>query len=171
MVDLATLTGACMVALGTRIAGLLQQRRALVAQAPAACRAGRRTRSGGSRSTTTYSKLLETDVADLKNVGGKWGGAITAAKFLEQFVGDDPWAHLDIAGPLGRLRRELALQGRHRLRHSPARRSRHQLYRSDGRCGEIVRGSTSGSYAASSRRAGLGGGGGGDADGDELRLE
>jgi leucyl aminopeptidase len=38
-------------------------------------------------------------VADLKNVGGKWGGASTAAKFLEQFVGETPWAHLDIAGP------------------------------------------------------------------------
>ena len=42
---------------------------------------------------------LKSTVADLKNVGGKWGGAITAAKFLEQFVGDVPWAHLDIAGP------------------------------------------------------------------------
>ena len=38
-------------------------------------------------------------MADLKNVGGKWGGAITAAKFLEQFVGETPWVHLDIAGP------------------------------------------------------------------------
>ena len=38
-------------------------------------------------------------MADLKNIGGRWGGAITAAKFLEQFVGSVPWAHLDIAGP------------------------------------------------------------------------
>ncbi len=38
-------------------------------------------------------------MADLKNVGGKWGGAVTAAKFLEQFVGSTPWIHLDIAGP------------------------------------------------------------------------
>ena len=41
----------------------------------------------------------KSTVADLKNIGGRWGGAITAAKFLEQFVGEVPWAHLDIAGP------------------------------------------------------------------------
>ena len=42
---------------------------------------------------------LKSDVADLKNVGGKWGGAIIAAKFLQEFVGETPWVHLDIAGP------------------------------------------------------------------------
>jgi leucyl aminopeptidase len=42
---------------------------------------------------------LKSNVADLKNVGGKWGGAVTAAKFLEQFIGSTPWIHLDIAGP------------------------------------------------------------------------
>jgi leucyl aminopeptidase len=46
-----------------------------------------------------YDELIKSDVADIKNVGGKWGGAITAAKFLEQFVGDTKWVHLDIAGP------------------------------------------------------------------------
>ena len=46
-----------------------------------------------------YKEQLKSNVADLKNVGGKWGGAITAAKFLEQFVDGTPWAHLDIAGP------------------------------------------------------------------------
>ncbi len=46
-----------------------------------------------------YKEQLKSHVADLKNVGGKWGGAITAAKFLEQFVGSTPWVHLDIAGP------------------------------------------------------------------------
>ena len=46
-----------------------------------------------------YKEQLKSHVADLKNVGGKWGGAITAAKFLEQFVGSTPWIHLDIAGP------------------------------------------------------------------------
>ncbi|MCA9097206.1 MAG: peptidase M17, partial [Planctomycetaceae bacterium] len=46
-----------------------------------------------------YSELLKSDIADVKNVGGRWGGAITAAKFLEKFVGGKPWVHLDIAGP------------------------------------------------------------------------
>jgi leucyl aminopeptidase len=47
-----------------------------------------------------YDEQIKSDVADIKNVGdGRWGGAITAAKFLEQFVGDVPWTHLDIAGP------------------------------------------------------------------------
>ena len=46
-----------------------------------------------------YNELLKSDVADCKNVGGRWGGAITAAKFLEKFVAGKPWTHLDIAGP------------------------------------------------------------------------
>jgi leucyl aminopeptidase len=46
-----------------------------------------------------YKETLKSQVADSKNVGGKWGGAITAAKFLEQFVRSIPWIHLDIAGP------------------------------------------------------------------------
>jgi len=46
-----------------------------------------------------YNSLIDSDVADIRNVGGRWGGAITAAKFLERFVKDLPWVHLDIAGP------------------------------------------------------------------------
>jgi leucyl aminopeptidase len=46
-----------------------------------------------------YKEHLESDIADLKNVGGRKAGAITAGKFLEHFVGDSPWLHLDIAGP------------------------------------------------------------------------
>ena len=46
-----------------------------------------------------YSDLLKSDVADCRNIGGRWGGAITAAKFLEKFVDETPWVHLDIAGP------------------------------------------------------------------------
>jgi leucyl aminopeptidase len=42
---------------------------------------------------------VESDIADMKNIGGRWGGAITAAIILSEFVGDIPWAHLDIAGP------------------------------------------------------------------------
>ncbi len=46
-----------------------------------------------------YDDLLKSDVADVRNIGGRWGGAITAARFLQKFVGDAAWAHLDIAGP------------------------------------------------------------------------
>ena len=51
-----------------------------------------------------YDKLIESKVGDIKNTGGRWGGAITAAKFLENFVDDTPWAHLDIAGPAYRTK-------------------------------------------------------------------
>jgi leucyl aminopeptidase len=47
-----------------------------------------------------YRKLIDSNVADMKNVGGPYGGAIIAALFLAEFVGDTPWAHLDIAGPM-----------------------------------------------------------------------
>ena len=46
-----------------------------------------------------FADLLKSDVADCKNVGPRWGGAVTAAKFLQKFVGGKPWCHLDIAGP------------------------------------------------------------------------
>lgn len=98
ILDLATLTGACMVALGTKVAGLFSNDAALSDALLAACR---RT---GERAwplplDDDYEEALKSAVADFKNVGGKWGGAVTAAKFLQKFVGDVPWAHLDIAGP------------------------------------------------------------------------
>jgi len=98
VLDLATLTGACMVALGTRIAGLFSNDETFALEIAEA------SRDSGERvwrlpNDEDFKDLLKSQVADLKNVGGKWGGAITAAKFLEQFVGDAPWAHLDIAGP------------------------------------------------------------------------
>ena len=72
--------------------------------------------------TKRYRKLLDSDVADMKNIGGPYGGAITAALFLTEFVGDVPWAHLDIAGPMNVDADEgSALEGRHRLRHPPPR--------------------------------------------------
>ena len=98
IVDLATLTGACIVALGTRVAGLFSNDDGLAAQVQAASKAtGERT--WRLPLDDDYLDLIKTPVADLKNVGGKWGGAITAAKFLEQFVDRKPWVHLDIAGP------------------------------------------------------------------------
>ena len=98
VVDLATLTGACMVALGLRYAGLFGNDDALVAAIEAASKAtGERT--WRLPLDDDFFDGLKSTVADMKNVGGKWGGAITAAKFLEQFAGEIPWAHLDIAGP------------------------------------------------------------------------
>jgi leucyl aminopeptidase len=98
LLDLATLTGACIVALGTKVAGLFGNDDRFADDVLAACR------KTGERAwrlplDDDYREALKSTVADLKNVGGKWGGAITAAKFLEQFVGDVPWVHLDIAGP------------------------------------------------------------------------
>jgi len=103
IVDLATLTGACVVALGEDVAGVMSNDDELSAELVAA----------GERVAElvwplpmfdTYDKLIESKVGDIKNSGGRWGGAITAAKFLENFVGDTPWAHLDIAGPAYRTK-------------------------------------------------------------------
>jgi leucyl aminopeptidase len=98
IIDLATLTGACMVALGPRVAGLFSNHDGLAGALQAACvRTGERT--WRLPLDEDYGDGLKSPVADLKNIGGKWGGAVTAAKFLEAFVGKAPWAHLDIAGP------------------------------------------------------------------------
>ncbi len=98
MLDLATLTGSCMVALGPKVAGLFGNDESFCEDLIAACR---RTGERVWRLPLDddYKEQLKSQVADCKNVGGKWGGAITAAKFLEQFVGATPWIHLDIAGP------------------------------------------------------------------------
>ena len=98
VLDLATLTGACMVALGPKVAGLFSNDDAFRQDLMAACRQTGE-RAWGLPLDDDYKEQLKSHVADLKNVGGKWGGAITAAKFLEQFVGSTPWVHLDIAGP------------------------------------------------------------------------
>src|SRR5690606_32896872 len=97
IIDVATLTGACIVALGHLRAGLFSNDDALCS----------RLLEASSRSgellwrlplDDEYQKEIESDIADIKNVGSRWGGAITAAKFLQAFVGDTPWCHLDIAG-------------------------------------------------------------------------
>jgi leucyl aminopeptidase len=98
VLDLATLTGACIVALGNKVAGLFSNDDAFAHDVLDACRAT------GERAwrlplDDDYKEQLKSHVADLKNVGGKAAGAITAAKFLEQFVDGTPWVHLDIAGP------------------------------------------------------------------------
>jgi leucyl aminopeptidase len=98
VLDLATLTGSCMVALGPKVAGLFGNDESFCQELVAVCkRTGERV--WRLPLDDDYLEQLKSQVADFKNVGGKWGGAITAAKFLEQFVGTTPWIHLDIAGP------------------------------------------------------------------------
>ncbi len=97
MIDLATLTGAIMVALGTHYAGLFSNDDDLAWDL---VNAGREV---GERVWTLplgpeYDKMINSDIADMQNIGGRWGGSITAAQFLKRFVGDTKWVHLDIAG-------------------------------------------------------------------------
>jgi leucyl aminopeptidase len=98
MVDVATLTGACMVALGHSTAGLLGPDGPVMDAVLAAARA-----SGEEvwrlPLVESLKEQLESDRADMKNTGERYGGAITAAHFLHAFAKDTPWAHLDIAGP------------------------------------------------------------------------
>jgi leucyl aminopeptidase len=97
MVDLATLTGAIMVALGQEYAGLFANDDKL---ADRLVKAGQ---ASGERVWRMplgpeYDKMIDSKFADMKNTGGRWGGSITAAQLLARFVGKTPWAHLDIAG-------------------------------------------------------------------------
>jgi leucyl aminopeptidase len=97
MVDLATLTGAIMVALGTENAGLFSNNDEL---AERLVKAGVETGEKVWRMplAAEYDKLIDSQFADMKNTGGRYGGSITAAQFLQRFVDGTPWAHLDIAG-------------------------------------------------------------------------
>lgn len=98
IVDVATLTGSCKVALGEHIAGAFSNDDAAVDRVlGAAKRAGERI--WNMPLPADYRKKMDSDIADIKNSGPRWGGAITAASFLEEFVGDHPWVHIDIAGP------------------------------------------------------------------------
>ncbi|ABD87868.1 leucyl aminopeptidase [Rhodopseudomonas palustris] len=97
MVDLATLTGAILVALGTEYAGLFSNNDQL---------SERLTEAGQATGERVwrlpmgpeYDKMMDSQFADMKNAGARHGGSITAAQFLQRFVDDTPWAHLDIAG-------------------------------------------------------------------------
>ncbi|MGE5217048.1 MAG: leucyl aminopeptidase [Chloroflexota bacterium] len=98
MINLATLTGACMVALGNQVAGLFSNHQ------PLADNLLRRSEETGEKLwqlplVKEYREMIKSSVADMKNIGGAHAGAITAALILQEFVGDVPWAHLDIAGP------------------------------------------------------------------------
>ena len=99
MIDIATLTGACLAALCKRMAGVLGNNDGVINQLKAS-------------SVRTdellwelplfadYRRMLDSNVADMRNIGGPLAGATTAALFLNEFVGNTPWAHLDIAGPM-----------------------------------------------------------------------
>jgi leucyl aminopeptidase len=99
MIDIATLTGACVVALGEKIAGLFTQDEEL---ADMVMQSSRRTgeRLWRMPLPDDYKELLKSDTADISNMSSsRWGGAITAALFLSEFAKDTRWAHIDIAGP------------------------------------------------------------------------
>jgi len=99
VIDLATLTGACVVALGLKVAGLMGNDDRWIGQVREAAE-----RAGESvwhlPLPQEYRKDLDSEIADLKNITGtRGGGALTAGLFLSEFIGDIPWVHLDIAGP------------------------------------------------------------------------
>jgi leucyl aminopeptidase len=98
LIDVATLTGACLIALGHYIAGVWGEDDAIVSAVLDAAKS-----AGEEMWRMPLFELqkdaLRSEVADMKNAGERWGGAINAAMFLREFVGDTPWVHVDIAGP------------------------------------------------------------------------
>jgi len=97
LIDAATLTGACVVALGGINAGSFSNDDPTYAKFDAALAAS------GEKFwrlplSDEYAEMIKSDIGDIKNTGGRWGGAITAAEFLKAFAEDTPWIHLDIAG-------------------------------------------------------------------------
>ena len=97
LVDVATLTGACVVALGKTTTGLFGTPDSWVTEVK------RASERGGDRSWPMpvfddYKELFKSDIADFANTGGRGGGAITGALFIKEFTGDLPWVHMDIAG-------------------------------------------------------------------------
>jgi leucyl aminopeptidase len=98
VIDLATLTGACVIALGNYIVGAFGEHEATVQEVLEAART-----AGEEMWRLPVSEMqkdaLRSEVADMKNSGERWGSAINAALFLKEFVGETPWVHLDIAGP------------------------------------------------------------------------
>ena len=98
VIDIATLTGAAVAALGTAISAVITNDQDWFADLEQAAHA-----TGEMvwqlPNYPDYKKLLKSEIADIKNIGGQWGGAITAALFIQEFVQDMPWLHIDIAGP------------------------------------------------------------------------
>ncbi len=97
LIDAATLTGACVVALGMINAGVFSNNEEIFEKfADALKRAGEK--MWRLPVDEEYQEMIKSGIADIVNSGGRWGGAVTAAKFLKEFVDDKPWIHLDIAG-------------------------------------------------------------------------
>ena len=98
LIDLATLTGACMVALGHYVTGAFGDDEALMQEVLESAKD-----AGEELWRLPIHEMqkdaLKSEIADMKNSGERWGGAINAAVFLREFVGETPWVHLDIAGP------------------------------------------------------------------------
>ncbi|MCU1307363.1 MAG: Cytosol aminopeptidase PepA [Acidobacteriaceae bacterium] len=97
LVDAATLTGACVVALGYVNAGIFANNEDMYS------RFSKAQQEAGEKFwrlplDDEYREMIKSGIADIVNSGGRWGGAVTAAKFLQEFVDDKPWIHLDIAG-------------------------------------------------------------------------
>jgi len=100
IVDIATLTGACIVALGTDYAGMWANNKTMAdAIKDSAERAGEKLWEM-PLCEESYGEQIKSKIADIKNLGGKGAGSITAALFLKQFVNQSQWAHIDIAGPV-----------------------------------------------------------------------
>ena len=97
MIDLATLTGAMIISLGHEYAGFFSNDDELARQLHAAGEASGE-KVWRMPLAEAYDKQIKSDIADMKNVGGRPGGAITAAQFIQRFVNGKTWAHLDIAG-------------------------------------------------------------------------
>jgi leucyl aminopeptidase len=99
MVDICTLTGAVLSALGDRVAGLLGNHQGWVDQVKQAC-TNVDEPSWQLPMVKEYRKLLDSHVADMRNIGGPLAGTITASLFLNEFTNDVPWAHIDMAGTM-----------------------------------------------------------------------
>jgi leucyl aminopeptidase len=97
LIDAATLTGACVVALGTINTGAFSNDDETYGKLEAALKVTGekfwRLPLGDE-----YAEMIKSDIGDIKNTGGRWGGAVTAAEFLKVFAEETPWIHLDIAG-------------------------------------------------------------------------
>jgi leucyl aminopeptidase len=100
IIDIATLTGAAMAALGPDIAAVLGTGSKVIDQLTDSAEATGEPIWEMPLESARYRKLLDSNVADMRNIGGPYAGCITAAIFLSEFTGDVPWAHLDIAGPM-----------------------------------------------------------------------
>jgi leucyl aminopeptidase len=98
IIDVATLTGACQIALGKITTGAFTNNQALLDRVVAA---GKDVGEPAWQMPMfdEYKEFIKSDIADIKNTGNRYAGPITAAKFLEEFVGETPWVHLDLTGP------------------------------------------------------------------------